>query len=205
MKGFIIALRRARSEDSIVVILSEKSVQSYYRFFGARHSILQYGNLIDFEVEGEDGRFMPRLRSISQISFPWLYDRNRLSIWHSFIKLFEPHLRDAEELDSFYYELLIKLAKRWDRQNTKRLVCEGYIEILRYEGRVHPTQRCFVCEELLDEQISLMATLKPAHPQCLFAPYLDRSSFERYLESGATLHLDDEEVEQIYRAILKGL
>jgi len=67
MKGFVVALRRAKNEDSIAIVLSEKTIQSYYRFFGARHSILQLGHLIDFEVEGEDGRFMPRLRNLSQM------------------------------------------------------------------------------------------------------------------------------------------
>jgi len=111
MKGFIVALRRAKNEDSIATILTENSIKSYYRFFGARHSILQLGNMIDFEVEGEDSRFMPRVRGMSQMSFPWLYERNRLFIWHNFVRLFEPHLRDAQELDSFYYDLLLSAAK----------------------------------------------------------------------------------------------
>jgi len=88
-------------------VLTREHIRTYYRFFGARHSILQLGNLIDFEVEGEDGRFLPRLRSLSHIGFPWLFERNRLMLWHNFIQKFVPHLKDADEIDPFYFNLLL--------------------------------------------------------------------------------------------------
>jgi len=88
MKGFVLGLRKAKNEDSIALVLSHKDVRTYYRFFGARHSILQLGNLIDFEVEGEGSSFLPRLRSLSHLGFPWLFDKNKLLLWHNFIKLF---------------------------------------------------------------------------------------------------------------------
>jgi hypothetical protein len=43
MKGFIVSLRRAKNEDLIVTLLEERALRSYYRFYGARHSILQLG------------------------------------------------------------------------------------------------------------------------------------------------------------------
>jgi len=205
MKGFVLALRRAKNEDSIAIVLSKSSVRSYYRFFGARHSILQYGNLIDFEVEGDDGRFMPKLRGISQIGFPWIYDRNKLASWHAFIGLFEPHLRDIQEVDSFYYELILRLAKRWHKQNTKRLTCEGYMDILHHEGRVYPIVKCFICDDILLESISLMATFKPAHPECIYSASINRATFEKYIKTRKTIHMNDREVEQVYNIILKGL
>lgn len=204
MKGFIVDLKRAKSEDIIAVVLTDKLIASYYRFYGARHSILQLGNLIDFEVEGEDSRFMPRLRGISQMNFSWLYDRNRLFIWQNFIKLFAPHLKDAVDLDSFYYELLLKAAQRWHKQNPKRIVCESYIALLRYEGRVHPTTKCYICEQELSNQIGLMVALKPAHPECIYSASLDRSMYEGLLESGETIYLDDAAVNLVYSVIMKG-
>lgn len=205
MKGFVVALRRAKNEDSIAIVLTERSVRSYYRFFGARHSILQLGHLIDFEVEGEDGRFMPRLRGLSHMGFPWLRERNRLMLWQQFIKLFEPHLRDTEELDSFYFDLLLKAAKKWDKQNPKRLICESYLALLHHEGRQSPLAHCYICEKALHESISLMAAFKPAHPACIYASALEKHKVEGFLESGKTLHLNDAEVDQIYLVVMKGL
>jgi len=204
MKGFIVALRRAKNEDSIATILTQRSIRSYYRFFGARHSILQLGNMIDFEVEGEDSRFMPRVRGMSQMSFPWLYERNRLFIWHNFIKLFEPHLRDAEEIDGFYYDLLLSSAKKWHKQSPKRVICESYLALLKHEGRVHPTTNCYICEQSLSSQLGLMVSLKPAHPECIYSASLDRAMYEGFVESGETIYLDDTAVDQVYSVIMKG-
>jgi len=50
VRGFIINIRKAKNEDVIVTVLSNSNVNFYWRFFGARHSILQIGNLIDFET-----------------------------------------------------------------------------------------------------------------------------------------------------------
>ncbi|NPA50850.1 MAG: recombination protein RecO, partial [Epsilonproteobacteria bacterium] len=41
MQGFILDLRRVREEDLIVTIITKDEIRDYYRFFGARHSILQ--------------------------------------------------------------------------------------------------------------------------------------------------------------------
>jgi recombinational DNA repair protein (RecF pathway) len=205
MKGFVVALRRAKNEDSIATVLTEKSIRSYYRFFGARHSILQLGHLIDFEVEGEDGRFMPRLRNLSQMGFPWLRERNRLMLWHQFIKLFEPHLRDTEELDSFYFDLLLKAARKWDKQNPKRIICESYLELLQHEGRLYPIEQCFICEQILGDHLALMTAFKPAHPECIYASALPKEKIEDFFKSGKTIYLNDEEVDQMCSVILKGL
>ncbi len=205
MKGFVVALRRAKNEDSIATVLTEKSIRSYYRFFGARHSILQLGHLIDFEVEGEDGRFMPRLRNLSQMGFPWLRDRNRLMLWHQFIKLFEPHLRDTEELETFYFDLLLTAARKWNRQNPKRIICESYLSLLRYEGRLYPVTACYICEKELDKHVALMGAFKPAHSECIYASALPKEKIQAFFESGKTIHMNDAEVEQLYHVVLKGL
>jgi hypothetical protein len=205
MKGFILGLRKAKNEDSIALVLSPESIRSYYRFFGARHSILQLGNLIDFEVEGEDGRFMPRLRSLSHIGFPWLFDKNRLLIWHNFLKKFEPHLKDAEEIDAFYFDLLLNAARKWHRQNPKRIVCESYIELLEYEGRLYPEENCFICEQRIEEEIALMQAFKPAHPGCIYSPALPTKKILDFFASKKTVFLEDHEVDYLYEIVLKGL
>ncbi|NKQ40201.1 MAG: recombination protein RecO [Sulfurovum sp.] len=205
MKGFVVALRRAKNEDSIAIVLTDKSARSYYRFFGARHSILQLGHLIDFEVEGEDGRFLPRLRSLSQMGFKWLRDRNRLMLWHNFIKLFEPHLRDTEELDRFYFDLLLKAARKWDKQNPKRIVCESYVELLKFEGRIYPIGKCYICEQDLGESVSLMTSFKPAHPECIYASAINKSKIDEFFREGKTIYLNDSEIDILYSVVIKGL
>ncbi len=204
MKGFVVALRRAKEEDNIATVLTRKDIGAYYRFYGARHSILQLGHLIDFEVEGEDGRFMPRLRNLSQMGFPWLRDRNRLMLWHNFIKLFEPHLKDASELDNFYFDLLLSAARKWHKQNPKRIIIESYISLLKHEGRLYPLHTCYICEQPIDKSLSLMRAFKPAHPQCIYSSAIELLTIEKLMSTGKTIHLDDEIVEYLYDIVMKG-
>lgn len=205
LKGLYFLLKKAKNEDSIARVLTQTEIRTYYRFFGARHSILQLGNLIDFEVEGEDGRFMPRLRSLSQMAFPWLFDKNKLLMWHNFIKKFEPHLRDAEALDDFYYDLLLMAAKKWDKQNPKRVVCEAYISLLDYEGRLYPEEKCFICETRIEEEIALMQAFKPAHPHCIYSSALPTKKVLDFFKTHKTVFFDDQEVEYLYEIVMKGL
>ncbi len=205
IKGFILSVKKAKDEDSIAMVLSPTDVRTYYRFFGARHSILQLGNLIDFEVEGENGRFMPRLRSLSHMGFPWIFDKNKLLLWHNFIKKFEPHLRDAEEIDSFYFNLLLDAAKKWDKQNPKRIICESYVTLLEYEGRLYPEENCFICEKHIEEDIALMQAFKPAHPSCIYSPSLPTKKVLDFFKSKKTVFIDDAEIDYLFEIVMKGL
>jgi recombinational DNA repair protein (RecF pathway) len=205
MRGFVLTLTRAKNEDMITTVLTEQSIDRYYRFYGARHSILQLGHLIDFEIEGEDGRFLPRLRGLRHLGFPWLYERNRLMIWHDFIKLFEPHLRDAGDLNRFYFDLLLNAAQRWERQNPRRIVLESYHALLHHEGRLHSGDQCYICEQPLQNTISLMGAFHPVHPECIYAPALERNTIEGYLATGKTIYMDDATVEILYEVVKKGL
>ncbi len=205
MRGFILKLNRAKNEDMIATVLTEHSMASYYRFYGARHSILQLGHLVDFEVEGEDGRFLPRMRGLRHLGFPWLYERNRLMLWHDWIKLFEPHLRDTEELEPFYYELLLNAAKHWDKQNPKRVTIESHHALLQHEGRLHSIDNCYICEQPIADTISLMPTFRPTHPECISQPPLHRNKIEEFLSTGKSTFLDDELVEYLYGVTMRGL
>jgi len=198
-------VRKAKNEDSIALVLTSTEVRTYYRFFGARHSILQLGNLVDFEVEGEGSSFLPRLRSLSHMGFPWLHDKNKLLMWHNFIKKFEPHLKDTEELDSFYYDLLLTAAKRWDKQNPKRIVCESYISLLDYEGRLYPEENCFICEQRIEDDIALMQAFRPAHPSCIYSPALPTKKVLDFFQTKKTVFFEDYEVDYLYEVVMKGL
>jgi len=205
MKGFIINIRKAKNEDVIVTVLSNSKVESYWRFFGARHSILQVGNLIDFEIEEDNGSFMPKLRRVSQVGFPWIFSQNRLFIWQNFIKLFELHFKDTNGIDAFYFDLLLDIAKKWERQSPKRLAVEAYLKILSYEGRLYDNGFCFICEEVLDSKIGLMRAYLPAHPSCIYALPLDKDDIFHLFNTKSTIHLDNDVIDELYIILIKGL
>ncbi|MBN2824262.1 MAG: recombination protein RecO, partial [Campylobacterales bacterium] len=176
MKGFILSIQPMRDEDCIVRVLMPHHVKTYYRFYGARHSVIALGFLIDFEVEGENGKFLPRLRGLSHLSFKWLSSNAKLLLWHQFIAPLARHLHDVEEIDAFYYNLLLKAAQKMERQNPKRVLVESYLELLEYEGRVYDEESCTICQMPLDKQVSLMQSFKLTHPHCINAPYLLKTS-----------------------------
>ncbi len=204
MKGFVVHLNKAKNEDMIATILSAHSIKTYYRFFGARHSILQLGHLIDFEVDEKQDHFMPRLRNLSHFGFDWLYESNRLLLWHNFIKLFEPHLRDTEVISPFYFELLLKAAQKWSKQNPKRIICESYLALLRFEGRLYNTKQCYICEGPIDQELSLMRAYIAAHPACIDAPTLGKKQIDDFFKSGKTVLFEDNEIEYLYSVAMKG-
>jgi len=205
MRGFVINIRKAKNEDVIVTVLTSESVKNYWRFYGARHSILQIGNLIDFEITESKNGFMPNMRSLSQHPFPWLFWNNHLLIWQNFIKLFEPHLRDTIELEKFYYNLLLESAKKWNKQNPKRLAVEAYIKLLNQEGRLYDHGFCYICEEVLDDKIGLMRAFIPTHSYCIYSPTFDKKDIFKLFKTSSTIHLNDEIVDTLYQTLLKGL
>jgi len=205
MRGFIINIRKAKNEDVVVTVLTNNSVKNYWRFFGARHSILQIGNLVDFEEEESQNSFMPKMRKLSQLSFPWIFYSNHLLHWQNFIRLFDPHLKETTEIDPFYFNLLLNSAKKWDKQNPKRLAVEAYIHILIYEGRLYDSGFCYICESILDESVGLMRAYLPAHPSCIYANPLKKTSVFKLFDSQSTIHIDNNEIEEFYKILMKGL
>lgn len=205
MRGFIINIKKAKNEDIIVTVLDNNSITDYWRFFGARHSIIQIGNLVDFEMTESKNNFMPNMRSLSHISFPWIFSNNHLLIWQNFIKLFEPHLKDTIELDKFYFDLLLSVAKKWNKQNPKRLAIEAYVSLLQHEGRLYDNGFCYVCEEVLNDQVGLMRAFLPTHPTCIYANTLNKEEIFTLFNTQSTIHLDDFTIEHLYLVLLKGL
>ncbi len=205
MRGFIINIKKMKGEDIIVTILDNNSITDYWRFFGARHSILQIGNLVDFETQESKNGFMKNMRTLSQISFPWVFSNNHLLIWQNFITLFEPHLKDSPEINNFYFNSLLSIAKKWDKQNPKRLAIESYISLLSYEGRLYDNGFCYVCEEILDDEVGLMRAFLPAHPNCLYSHRLNKKDIFTLYNTKSTIHLNDETIEKLYLIVQKGL
>ena len=174
----------------------------YYRFYGARHSILQLGYLIDFEVQ-QEGTFLPRMRSLSHLPFPWLFEPARLMVWQNMLQQLEIHLRDATSIDPFYYDTLLESAKKWHRQNPKRLAVEWYVAMLDAEGRLDFHDRCYICEGALHDRIALMSGFNPAHPECIYAPPLRKTDVVSLFDTHRSLHLDDHAVDTLYALMMK--
>ena len=139
------------------------------------------------------------------MGFPWLFDKNKLLLWHNFIKRFELHLKDAEDIDSFYYDLLLSAAKKWDKQNPKRIVCESYIALLEYEGRLHHDDHCYICENPIGKETALMQSFIPAHPECLYTASLPTQKVLKFFQSKKAVFLEDHEVDYLFEIVMKGL
>lgn len=187
----------------IVDLVTQDQLVTAYRFYGARHSVVGLGNMVNFELE-QNTTFMPRLRDLMHLGFDWLLDRQKLYIWQQFIKLFYPHLKDATHLDDFYYELLYQSAKKFSKQNPKRVVVESYIKLLDYEGRLHLEKSCYLCHEAIGESMSLIRAFLPVHKECVFGSELQHDRVYEMLQSGKTINLNDDEVEYLYGVVLKG-
>lgn len=202
IKGFILKHQLAKGEDIIVTILSETRVDRYYRFYGARHSILQMGYLIDFEIQ-ESNNFLPRVRSISHNGFNWLYNREKLMLWHQFIAIFEPHFRDVKEIDSIYFNTLLNCAKKWDKQSPKRLIVEAYTKLLNYEGRLQPLDRCTICNQPIEDTIALIDGFLPTHSSCSHTQALKKEYIEHLFKTNSTIWIDDNIIDRLYLIALK--
>ena len=204
MQGYIINVNKARDEDVIVTILAQDNLYTLYRFYGARHSQINLGFKIDFEIESSAKVSMSRLRKVMHLGFPWIADRNRLFVWQQFTALFHKHLQDSEELDPFYFNLLEQASLIWQTQNPKRISIESYVKLLAFEGRLHQDMHCFFCENEIREDITLIRAFLPAHAKCTFAIPINISAIKELLTTGSSLFLTDIEIERIWHVLLEG-
>ncbi|MDY0320137.1 MAG: recombination protein RecO [Arcobacteraceae bacterium] len=205
MQGFIINIRKVKDEDLIVSILAQEKVHTLYRFYGARHSILNIGYKIDFEVDKTLKGSMGRLKDVMQLGFPWMGDFDKMYNWQRFIKLFYIHLREVEHLDSFYFELLNKLITKITKQNPKRAMLEAYIDVLEHEGRLHKEHICLLCEQTIENNISLVRGFLPTHPKCSYSKGFESNHIEELFNEKSAINLNDEEVDYLWNIILQGL
>jgi len=203
MQGFILKTTKVRDEDCIVDVLSESALVRAYRFYGARHSNITQGYKIDFELS-QNQSFLPRLSGVMHLGYAWLGNREKLLFWQQFMRLLHAHLKDAESLDKFYYELLTDAAARFGRQNPRRIIVESYVKILRFEGRLHDEPYCFLCDEEISENIALCRGFLPAHERCSQRAGFAQDEILEFLRSGRTLNLSDEAVEMLYDIALEG-
>ena len=206
MQGFILNLNRVKDEDLIVTILSRNNLDTLYRFYGARHSVINLGFKIDYEKEASLKSNIFRLKDVIHIGFKWINDYKLLRVWQDFTALFYKHLKDTDELDDFYFNLLENASLKWNRQNPKRVAVESYIDLLEHEGRLHNLNDCFLCSTAITENnISLIRAFLPAHKECSHTFSIKRDALSELFINKSTIFLDDKEVERLWYIILEGL
>lgn len=204
MKGFILNIVRVRDEDLLVTLLTDQEVITLYRFYGARHSYINIGYHIDFEIEESEKTTLKRLRNVTQLGFSFLLDYEKMLIWQQFTKLLNTHLRDVGEVDPFYYALLESLSHHFTR-SAKRAVIEHYVTLLDHEGRLHEDMICFLCEKRVGGSVALVRSFLPAHPECVYEEGFSIEKVHTLFHEQKTLLLEDSEIEGLYNVLLQGI
>ena len=205
MQGYIIDIKNVKEDDLIVTVLAQESIYTTYRFYGARHSTINIGYKIDFELESNLKSSMPRLKEVIQLGFNWILDRETLYCWQRYIKLFYPHLKEVDEVESFYFELLDTTVHKMIKQNPKRAIIESYIKLLEYEGRLHKQFECLLCEEKIENTVSLVRSFLPTHASCSYSKKFESLQVEELFYNASLLNFEDDEVEYLWQILLQGL
>lgn len=205
MQGYIIDVKTVRDDDLIVTILAQDHIYTAYRFYGARHSNINVGYKIDFELESNLKSNMPRLKDVIQLGFSWIFDYEKLYVWQRFLKLFYPHLKDIEKIDDFYIKLLDNLVHIMIKQNAKRAICQTYIKMLEFEGRLHNEYICLLCDQEIISDISLVRSFHPVHANCTYSKTFQFSKIKELFEDKSLISFEDEEIEYLWNILLQGL
>ncbi len=205
MQGYIIDIKTVRDDDLIVTILAKNHIYTTYRFYGARHSNINVGYKIDFELEKNLKSNMPRLKEVIQLGFAWIFDYDKLYAWQRFLKLYYPHLKDVEEIDDFYLKLLDNLVHTMIKQNAKRAICKAYINLLEFEGRLHSEYICLLCDKEIINDISLVRSFHPVHASCTYSRVFELKKIKELFEEKSLISFEDDEIEYLWNILLQGI
>lgn len=196
-------IKAVRDEDLWVGILTSTQVRRLYRFYGARHSVIQVGHHIDFEEESEG--VIPRLRHVIHLGYVWERDNAKRYWWQQYLRLLHRHLHEVGIVEGFYCELLEQVAKRLEKQEARRAILEAHAKLLKHEGRSESLERCFLCEAELGEGVALARGFLGAHPSCVYGVKMERGRVERFLRECNATHLEEEEIEELWKILMQGI
>ena len=205
MQGYILKTTKVKDEDLIVTILSQNHLYTTYRFYGARHSNINVGYKIDFELETNLKSSIPRLKDVIQLGFPWILNRDKMYHWQQFIQLFYPHLKDVEILDDFYINLLDELVLRIDKQNIKRAIIESYVKLCEFEGRLDKSYECLLCDKPIENNISVVRSFVPTHPICSYSRAFEITKFKELFDKKSLISFTQSEINTLWDILLQGL
>ena len=205
MRGFILNTVKVRDEDLIVKILTKEEVLTLYRFYGARHSYINVGYLIDFIVEESPKTTIKRLRNVVQIPFDFMFDLEKMLDYKIFVSLLNNHLFDVTKIDLFYYNLLFEITKKMNTRDSKRLLIESYVKLLEKEGRLHKENVCFLCEKEINEKIALVRAFLPAHERCIMSDGFEKEKLNLLFNEKKSLLFSDEEINRLWKILNLGM
>jgi len=205
MQGYIINLNKVKDEDLIVTIVSKGNLETLYRFYGARHGTINIGFKIDYEIEESAKSTIGRLKDVIHIGFKWINDYHKLRLWQDFLALFHKHLKDAEDIGDFYFELIDNASKEWNKQNPKRVAVEAYVKLLAHEGRLHTERNCFLCSRIIEGNISLIRAFLPTHKECTHTLAINQEALKELFQNKSSLFLSDKEIDRLWLVLLEGL
>jgi recombinational DNA repair protein (RecF pathway) len=205
VQGYIINLNRVREEDLIVTIISKNNLHTLYRFYGARHGVINLGFKIDYEIEESTKGGISRLKDVIHIGYKWINNHELLRLWQNFLALFLKHLKESEDIGTFYFDLLSEAEQKWDKQNPKRVAVEAYVKLLENEGRLHKDMHCFLCSQIIKDDISLIRAYLPTHPNCSHTLPISRVALEELYNNKSSLFLSDKEIERLWNILMEGL
>lgn len=204
MQGYIIDLKVVKDDDLIVTLLCENELITSYRFYGARHSNINIGYKIDFELEKTKSS-IPRLKDVIQLGFPWILNNQKMYAWQRYLKLFYPHLKELEDLEPFYFFLLDNLVSKIEKQNVLRAILESYLLLLEHEGRLHTDFECLICEIKINSNLSMIRGFLPVHKECIRGKVFDYKKIKEFFLTKKSINLNDNEVENLFEILLLGL
>lgn len=204
MIGYIINVSKVREEDLLVTILNPIKVKTLYRFYGARHSHIHLGYKIDYEAHPTNKDNLFQLRNVTSLQYKWMLNREKFYIWQQFLQLLYKHLRDINEIDEFYYNLLEKMTLYLEKENPYRVIVESYIKLLEFEGRIHNDFNCFICSNHINDKIVLVRGFLPACKNCIPKNGFDIHKIEHLFAEKNSILLNDNEVLELYSTVLEG-
>ena len=205
MKGFILNTTKVRDEDLIVRVLTKDEVLTLYRFYGARHSYINIGYLIDFYVEESYKSTIKRLRNVIQIHFDFLFNLEKTLYFKEYIRLLNFHFIDVSKIDNFYYNSLINLCKTLSERDAKRAIIEHYVKLLQKEGRLHKDLVCFLCERKVDREVALARSFLPAHPNCIMDKGFEEEKIKLLFNEKKSLLFSNEEINKLWKILELGI
>ncbi len=91
------------------------------------------------------------------------------------------------------------------KQNPKRAIIENYVQLCEHEGRLHTEYECLLCEEIIENDISLVRSFLPTHAKCSYSKRFSINKIKELFEEKSSLQLSDEEVEYLWDILLQGL
>lgn len=206
MQGFILSKTSVKNQDLILRVLTPSKVLELYRFYGMRHSIIDIGRKIDFDLV-YDGYFLPKIRNILQLSYQWEKEYEKVYVWKTFLSMLNLHLKEIEQIEEFYFSLLEWGAHILDRQDPMRVAIEMGAKILQYEGRNarFTDDVCFLCQEKLGDYVALGRAFLFAHPECIQSEVVLKCKMVDFLRTSSTFVFNSDEIEQIWNIFTQGL